>query len=308
MAREASKSVLSVARLAKQQRIKKKEEEKSEISVQSVGEKNKKKYVLMSFCLKKNKKNTKYFVHSKKSTIFAEKYCNTQSKKHTTMQDKQKKTSAVKERILYFVDTLSISKREFYRITGISRGTLESESGITEETLARFIATYTNISEKWLLTGEGEMFKKDETQFETPGIDRRRALPLLPVEAIAGWDGITSPSVMNYDCEWLELPQFERGRADYVILVSGDSMYPEYYSGDQLVCRIIREMNFFQWGKNYVICSYQGVMVKRIEECPDDPDSILCVSENPRYKPFRLRKDEIISIALVVGYIRSTEM
>ena len=165
------------------------------------------------------------------------------------MQDKPKKTSAVKERILYFVDTLSISKREFYRITGISRGTLESESGITEETLARFIATYTNISEKWLLTGEGEMFKKDETQFETPGIDRRRALPLLPVEAIAGWDGTTSPAVMNYDCEWIEIPQFVQSGADYIIRVSGDSMSPEYRSGDLLACRRIREITFFQWGK-----------------------------------------------------------
>jgi phage repressor protein C with HTH and peptisase S24 domain len=256
----------------------------------------------------KTKKIQNILYIQKKSTIFAEKYCNTQSKKHTTMQDKPKKTSAVKERILYFVDTLSISKREFYRITGISRGTLESESGITEETLARFIATYTNISEKWLLTGEGEMFKKDETQFETLGIDRRRALPLLPVEAIAGWDGTTSPAVMNYDCEWIEIPQFVQSGADYIIRVSGDSMSPEYRSGDLLACRRIREITFFQWGKVYVIDSNQGIMLKRVEECVDDPDCILCVSENPRHRPFSLPKNEINSLSLVIGLVRSTEM
>lgn len=63
---------------------------------------------------------------------------------------------------MQFIDTLGISKREFYARTGISRGTLESPTGITEDTLAKFIAFYPNISPEWLLMGEGEALRQDD--------------------------------------------------------------------------------------------------------------------------------------------------
>lgn len=72
--------------------------------------------------------------------------------------------SPIKHRILQYIDTLDISKRDFYAKTGISRGTLESLTGITEETVAKFIAFYTEINPTWLLTGNGAMLnnKKDQ--------------------------------------------------------------------------------------------------------------------------------------------------
>ena len=63
---------------------------------------------------------------------------------------------------MQFVDTLEISKRDFYDKTGISRGTLESQTGITEETLTKFFATYNNINPIWVLTGEGIMEKSKD--------------------------------------------------------------------------------------------------------------------------------------------------
>ncbi len=76
------------------------------------------------------------------------------------MQEKGQNISPVKRRILYFIDNLSISKREFYSKTGISRGTLESNTGITEDTMAKFIATYPEVSLDWLILGEGEIVRR----------------------------------------------------------------------------------------------------------------------------------------------------
>lgn len=73
------------------------------------------------------------------------------------------KISPIKERILKFADTLDISRREFYKKTGISRGTLESSTGITEDTLAKFIATFGELSPEWILTGRGEMLRNNDT-------------------------------------------------------------------------------------------------------------------------------------------------
>jgi hypothetical protein len=72
--------------------------------------------------------------------------------------------SPIKQRILDYVDNLNISKRKFYEKTGISRGTLESKTGITEEIMAKFITTYPEININWLITGEGSMLKHDNTQ------------------------------------------------------------------------------------------------------------------------------------------------
>ena len=78
------------------------------------------------------------------------------TKYFATMQEKEQNISPIKERILYLIDTWSISKRDFYSKTGISRGTLESKTGITEDTLAKFITTYPEISLDWLILGRGE--------------------------------------------------------------------------------------------------------------------------------------------------------
>lgn len=93
------------------------------------------------------------------------------------MQEKQRNISPIKERILYFIDTLNISKREFYARTSISRGTLESSTGITEDTLAKFIATFPEISLDWLMLGRGEMVRQENKPLsESELLDMSRQL------------------------------------------------------------------------------------------------------------------------------------
>lgn len=83
--------------------------------------------------------------------------------KISPMQEKKQNISPVKQRILLFAESLGISKRDFYLKIGVSRGTLESKTGITEDILAKFIATYPDISIVWLLTGEGSMLRSEST-------------------------------------------------------------------------------------------------------------------------------------------------
>ena len=78
------------------------------------------------------------------------------------MQEKEQNISPVKQRILQFVDELGISKREFYAKTNISRGTLESKTGITEDTLAKFTQTFPDISLEWCYL---EMANKKNKRF-----------------------------------------------------------------------------------------------------------------------------------------------
>ena len=69
--------------------------------------------------------------------------------------------SIIKKNILYFIDNQSISKYELYQKTGISNGVLSQKGGMSEENTIKFLSYYTNVSADWLLTGKGEMLKKE---------------------------------------------------------------------------------------------------------------------------------------------------
>ena len=67
-----------------------------------------------------------------------------------------------------FAGTLGISKRDFYAKIGVSRGTLESKTGITEDVITKFFATYPQVNIEWLMTGEGDMLKTKRTPENPP--------------------------------------------------------------------------------------------------------------------------------------------
>ena len=225
------------------------------------------------------------------------------TKDFVTCNRKMQKISPIKERILKFADTLDISKREFYKKTGISRGTLESSTGITEETLAKFIATFKELSLEWILTGEGPMLRSDLPAAH-PATEPGAGIPLIPIEAVAGLPTDDPVGTRFIDCAHYIIPDFANLNVEYMIRVSGSSMYPKYSNGDILACRRVHDVLFFQWGKIYVIDSSQGALVKRVFQ-DEDPDRILLVSDNrEHYPPFSIPKSDIRSLSIVVGVIR----
>lgn len=130
-------------------------------------------------------------------------------------------------------------------------------------------------------------------------------IPLIPLDAVAGFPAESGGGVRMEDCERYVIPEFENKGANFLIRVSGDSMVPLYYSGDLLACRKITDIRFFQWGTVYVLETSQGVLVKRVQESADHADSILCVSENSSvHHPFLLPRDDIRSLSIIVGLVR----
>ena len=102
------------------------------------------------------------------------------------------------------------------------------------------------------------------------------------------------------DCEQLPIIPFFP-KYDFTIIVRGESMEPEYKSGDELACLIIGESSFIQWGRTYVLDTAQGIVVKRVFDGSGD---LLCKSNNPDYPDFKIPKEEVFHMALVVGSIR----
>ncbi|MCI1778490.1 MAG: hypothetical protein LKI53_00870 [Bacteroidales bacterium] len=227
------------------------------------------------------------------------------------MQENKQKVSPIKQRILEFAKTLYISKRSFYKSVGISRGTLETNTGITEEVMAKFIAAYPEVSVEWLIEGTAPMLKTpggshsksrgDITGYAKAGF---AGIPLIPADAAEEiLSGKGSREILGEArCEHYTIPAFKG--AEFLIRVKEESMEPKYYPGDIIACRHIKEDTFFQWNKVYIISTSQGLLIKRIRK-GSDSGHLMLISENTDYSAFEISIKEIDSLALVLGIIRA---
>lgn len=208
------------------------------------------------------------------------------------------------------------NKAQFAKLLGVSAQTISAWIARNTFDAELIYAKCRYVDSSWLLTGEGAMLQETEnnnapTPKHTVEIAHQvphgssEGIPLIPLDAVAGFPAESGGGVRLEDCERYVIPEFENKGANFLIRVSGDSMVPLYYSGDLLACRKITDIRFFQWGTVYVLETSQGVLVKRVQESVDHTDSILCVSENSSvHHPFLLPRDDIRSLSIIVGLVR----
>lgn len=225
------------------------------------------------------------------------------------MQENKQGKSPIKQNILLYLAQANVSPYEYYKITGTTRGILTQNNGISEDNIARFLAYAPDVNPTWLLTGRGKMtIDETEDKKNLPKATRTtkpsKGIPLIPLDAVAGFPATDNEGVYMEDCDRYSIPEFEAKGANFLIRVSGDSMNPLYNNGDIIACRKIESILFFQWGSIYVLDTSQGVLVKYVEECEGSDECVLCVSENTRFKPFRLPKDDIRSLSTIIGLVR----
>lgn len=195
---------------------------------------------------------------------------------------------------------------EMARKTGVLQPTLNNivanrKSKPSADNLTKIANSIESLNSEWLLTGEGEMLR---TATDDSAADKQKALPLIPFEALAGYLSTDNEGVMVEDCEQYVIPEFDRRGAEFIIRVSGSSMYPKYSNGDLLGCKKVNDVLFFQWGKIYVLDTSQGALVKRVYE-HENKDFVMLVSDNKKvYPPFPIPKSDIRSLSIVVGVIR----
>lgn len=212
------------------------------------------------------------------------------------------------KRLREYIDYKGISVRNFEQKISVSNGLiarfLAKNTSIQSEVVSKICDIFQDLNPNWLLTGKGEMILTEENVPTRNKETKIKTLPLIPFDALAGIPSIDNIGVSFAECEQYAIPEFIARGVDFLIRVSGSSMYPKYSNGDILACTIIRDILFFQWGKVYVIDSSQGVLVKRIFKSEKE-NCILLVSDNKeRYPAFDFPTADIRTLALVAGVIR----
>ncbi len=178
------------------------------------------------------------------------------------MQGKEQNISPIKQRILFFAGTLGISKRDFYAKIRVSRGTLESKTGITEDVITKFFATYPEVSVEWLMTGEGEMLKnspscKEKKQENSdlvekiPEVSYNSAIgkPYYDVDFLGGFNEIVNSQV-SIPTNNIVIQGFEK--ADFWCNVTGHSMEPKINHGDIIALHKCT-LEDIQYGEIYAV-------------------------------------------------------
>ena len=231
------------------------------------------------------------------------------------MQDKEQNISPIKQRILSFAGTLGISKRDFYAKIGVSRGTLESKTGITEDVVTKFFATYPEVSIEWLMTGVGDMLKispscktksknieeQGEKEDNLPQVSYNPAIgkPYYDVDFLGGFDEVVNSQVTIPNSN-IVIQGFDR--ADVWCNVTGHSMEPKINHGDIIALRRCT-LDDVQYGEIYAVVLDNIRTIKILRRSPD-PDTLRFVPINiTEYDEQEYPKKRITHIYEVIGSI-----
>lgn len=233
------------------------------------------------------------------------------------MQENKQEKSPIKRKILTFLSEMGISQYDFYRKTGITRGILSQNNGISEENIARFLAVYPQVSAEWLLTGRGNMLREEDEQLAQPTIaaqfplrtDRQvemQSTPLYELDASAGLVALFNETARQVPVSHLQIPDLPP--CDGAIYVRGDSMYPLLKSGDIVLYKEVRNIsNGILWGEMYLLSfEIDGdwyIAIKYIQRADDDR-FVRLVSHNPHHSPKDIPLDSIRALALVKASVR----
>lgn len=207
-----------------------------------------------------------------------------------------------KERLLCFLAHYKIKKLDFYKTTGIKRGFLDTDKlkgSVSDIFLTIIVAKYSNLNLYWLLTGEGIMLCEENFNL---AVDVVTKIPLLENHQIVSCNKKKEGILLQKDKNYHVITEFEGLNIDFLLRVSGASMYPKYNNGDLVACKKIPLNSFFQWNRVYVLYTSQEIIVKRLKKGVTKK-VVLCVSDNPDFDDFELPLTEVKGIAIVEALI-----
>ena len=206
------------------------------------------------------------------------------------------------------------NKAQFAKLLGVSPQTISAWIARNTFDSELIYAKCRYINPSWLLTGQGNMLTNDEntqnvksSREAIPAIDGMpndiKPIPLVTERAAAGF-GNECFAIQKRDVkDYYIIPKFRFCQVDFMIEVSGLSMYPRFKSGDVIACTILHDAKYIQWNRCHVIATReQGILVKRI--MPSEQEGCFkIVSDNKDFPPFDLPTEEITGLALVVGCV-----
>lgn len=214
------------------------------------------------------------------------------------MQENIQEKSPIKQNILQYLATKGTTPYEFYKKSGVTRGVLNQNNGISEENIARFLAYAPDVNVEWLITGRGSMMGNNEKELTTQNIND--GAPYYDVDFIGGFDEVFNDQTVNPE---LSITNGICPRAQLWCNITGHSMEPTISNGDIIALRQCSVQDI-QYGEIYAVVmdSFRTVKMLRRSETPG---MIRFVPVNTHdFDPQDFPVKRILKIYEVVGCLR----
>lgn len=225
------------------------------------------------------------------------------------MQEKRQEKSPIKQNILLYLAQKGVSPYEFYKESGVTRGILQQNNGISEDNIARFLAYAPDVSVEWLITGRGEMLstmqekkqEKSDSEEKLPKVSYNPAIgkPYYDVDFLGGFNEIVNSQV-TIPTNNIVIQGFEK--ADFWCNVTGHSMEPKINHGDIIALHKCT-LEDIQYGEIYAVVLDTLRTIKILRRSPD-PKKLRFVPINTTdYDEQEYPVERIMNVFEVIGSI-----
>lgn len=226
------------------------------------------------------------------------------------MKEKQQEKSPIKQNILLYLENKGVTPYEFYKESGVTRGILQQNNGISEDNIARFLAYAPDVNIEWLLTSKGSMIKDGSTDIQisndtttssmpTTSMNPGIGTPYYDVDFIGGFDEVFNSQV-NIPATNIVIRGFEK--ASLWCNVTGHSMDPKINHGDIIALHQCT-LNDIQYGEIYAVVLDTIRTIKILRRSPN-PDKLRFIPINTNdYDEQEFDKSRIINVFEVIGSI-----
>lgn len=219
-------------------------------------------------------------------------------------------TEGIKQRLNEYLRFKRLSISRFADVCELNKSVLSRLSSTTAQATLLKIESNSDLSVKWLMTGEGEMLRTSELTSDIVDNPIGRAIPFYDVETTGGYnDRVSSSDSSGEIIGYIQPGGWFDGKETAAIRHVGDSMV-EYPDGCVLAVREVTERRLLVPGRNYVIETSEYRVTKRIQR-GSTPDTIALYSSNEEkyddgrliHEPFEVAFEDIRRIFSVLGYI-----
>lgn len=203
--------------------------------------------------------------------------------------------------------SLSIGDKSSSRINFVLNG----RNNISEKLAMDITDTYPHISYDWLISGEGEIEKKNDLSIRFHNYSNkvsepnseyeksRKGVPFYDVDFTAGFLEVENNQSIQPN-SYIDHPFFKG--CDYVVRASGQSMAKVICHGDAIgLIKIENWTEFFPFGEIYAIVTKDGFRMIKIITVGQFEDTYTLISKptdskKDEFPPQQIKKDKILSI------------
>ncbi len=215
----------------------------------------------------------------------------------------------INERFAELLKFKNISVKEAAKMIGKSEGYVRKlmvpEQSFGLEPVKAILNSITDVNVSWLLNGEGEMLKTG-----LPVNNSGCGVPYYEDIEITG-------SILSMAQDYPEVPSFYIDYEHFndctaYLPVVGDSMYPQYCSGEIIAVKQVTNLDVIQWGEAYFIVTNDHCnnlrTIKQLHPHEDENKLVLRAS-NPNFRgDTTISKSDILALFIIKGKIKRNQL